>query len=680
MEGKKPRCKKISWQTKKRTMNLLKRKFGKEHLKRIIDGVDWVATYWEPQDGPEEAFTKFCLEHFMTSEAEREDFMEVATKKLEEILGSGFETFRLMFRPIHVDTGEPVKKVDKLFASINIFSALTEMLFECKIAFKILLNYKAVMSEELLELEKKGELTYKDFCEIRLTDAVRNRVPGHMEQRIINAALECEDYTNGYHIHIHRILDANGQPYFDPDKPERCISHWELRDKIKDLYGQPNGKRRQKALYQVMRYLISQTIPKAVIDNPNVYWHLSQNKVTSVADGSKISNEPEPETRYQHLWRMFRAEKATDEHYGRTFIERSFLDGCEITENAVRAMIKTILTSPSADLVADIIRKRLGRSLESYDIWYQFVEYDAKKLDALTRARYPNIDAFSADIPNILKKLTFDPAKADAIAPQIKVELARSGGHAWGAMRHHDKILMRTRCAPEGMTFKDFKVSMHELGHCVEMTMSLRSTDNIFMADIANIGFSEAFAFLFERSSLGLLDALGHTELENALMMLDRFWDTFQICGVALLDIRIWNWLYPYFVLPTEQLDDGVRRIAREVWNEYFAPIIDVKDEDLLAIYSHIIAYPLYLSNYVIGEIASYQILDYCRDKHWPTQMERMCREGYVTPNTWMKWAVGSPLSSEPMFRLTQEALETVLNNQHIRADEKPADKADKKK
>ena len=643
-----------------RVMDVIKRmahEFGKPYRERIVNGVGWVAAFWQPSDGTAKEFSDFCMKNFLTDEAEREALLKAVGEKMEQISGSNLETFRLMHRPIHVETGVPVSRYDKLFAGINPFTSKGEMLFDAKIAFVILLNFKCYPGEELLAREDK--MTRRDWLETRAVDAVRGRTPVRIERKILDASLACENYISGYYFHIHRILDADGNPYFN--EPKRLISHWGLRDELKGQYGEPGGEHRQAMLYEVMKRVISQRVPKEIIDNPDITWQLENNKTRVAETGELIESEPESDTRYEHCRQIFLMEKAADRHYGRSFIERSFIDGCEIPEGAVRVLIDEILKSPLAQETAAVVRKLLGRELKSYDMWFnRFVSHDAKAFDPIIRAKYPTAESFEADIPNILRQLGFESEKADFVGSQIKVEVARSSGHAWGAIRRGDKSLLRTRCEPTGMNYQNYEVSLHELGHCVEQVMALNFSDNIFLADLPNSAFSEAFAFYFEKRLLDLLGVTGHAELEDEFLTLHRFWDAFHICGVALLDIRIWNWLYGYANLSAEDIKNGVRRIARDVWNRYFAPVIGTRNDDILAIYSHIINYPLYIPNYAVGEIASFQILDFCRGKHWPTEMERMCRIGYVTPNVWMKAAVGSPLSLEPMFRLTKEALQKI--------------------
>ncbi|HOT28994.1 MAG TPA: hypothetical protein PLU72_12475 [Candidatus Ozemobacteraceae bacterium] len=45
-------------------------------------------------------------------------------------------------------------------------------------------------------------------------------------------------------------------------------------------------------------------------------------------------------------------------------------------------------------------------------------------------------------------------------------------------------------------------------------------------------------------------------------------------------------------------MKEAVITIAKDVWNAYYAPVFGIKDSTVLGIYSHMLAYPLYLSDY----------------------------------------------------------------------------------
>jgi hypothetical protein len=106
------------------------------------------------------------------------------------------------------------------------------------------------------------------------------------------------------------------------------------------------------------------------------------------------------------------------------------------------------------------------------------------------------------------------------------------------------------------------------------------------------------------------------------------------------------------------QLREATLAAAREVWNRYYAPLFGLRDQEILAIYSHMISYALYLSDYPIGHIIDFQIGRKLRAGDFGAEFERMARQGRLTPDAWMRGAVGSPLSSAVLLTEARSALE----------------------
>jgi len=633
----------------------MKKKYDKRHHKRIVQGVEMVAMYWEKDDGTAEEFAKFCEDYFIIDQVELEELIAKSAETFEQIFGMGLEIYRTIHKPLHLDTG-PITRWDKLFVRIDPVTALHSCLFDCKMAFAILLNFVTYSTADLFMLEDR--MARRDWIECRLTDSIRHRMKQCMERRVNDAYADAEEYIGDYNIYSSVLVDRNGQPIFSEHK--KLLSHWGLRDEIRAQYFQPGGLERQETLYAAMKRIILQQVPNAVINTPDVFWDPVRNNIFDVGTQTWVqSGDMEPNVRYRHLKKVFLAEKSTDSHYEKNFIERSFIDSCEIPESVIETLVVQILSSPLAKEVAKAIKKQIGRRLRPFDIWFnRFVRHDEKRLDPVVKSKYPNPESFHRDIPNILMKFGFNENIAQLITDKIQVDACRGSGHAWGTLRREDKVLLRTRFQNDGMDFQGFDISIHELGHCAEEVLCLHLVDNTILQGLPNLGFSEAFAFLFERQKL---EALGLTPAKKDAyrMILYSFWDAFEIAGMALLDLYIWRWMYKHKKARPEEINEAVRSLAKLIWNRYFAPVIGsgLRDEYILAIQSHLIGYGLYMPNYAIGQVVTFQVLDYCRDRHWPEEMERMCKIGNLTPNAWLKQAVGSPLSLEPMFRLTAMAL-----------------------
>jgi len=68
----------------------------------------------------------------------------------------------------------------------------------------------------------------------------------------------------------------------------------------------------------------------------------------------------------------------------------------------------------------------------------------------------------------------------------------------------------------------------------------------------------------------------------------------------------------------------------------------------------------MYLPNYAVGSLIQFQVEQFLKGKDFATEIERMFSIGQVIPEEWMKEAVGSGLSPEPMLAAASEALEAM--------------------
>jgi hypothetical protein len=375
-------------------------------------------------------------------------------------------------------------------------------------------------------------------------------------------------------------------------------------------------------------------------------------------------NDPEPDTRYATLLKTFLASKRVDPYSpaAPTLIARRFEENREIPEAAVKAMLESVLRSPLVPKVVKIIENRLGRPLEPFDIWYNGFRprgrYTEKQLDSIVAGKYPNADAYKADIPNMLMKLGFSRERAGYLADNILVEPARGSGHAAGAGMRSAKTRLRTRVGKDGMDYKGYNIAVHEMGHNVEQTLSLNAVDHYLLNGVPNTAFTEAIAYVFQTRDLQLLGLASSDANNETLDALNVFWQTFEISGVSLVDMGIWHWMYAHPAASAAELKAATLRIAKDVWNTYYAPVFRTKDVVLLAVYSHIIHSFLYLPDYAIGHLISHQIEEYLRGKqNIGPEIERMVKIGSVVPDVWMKNAVGSPVNAEAMLSATERAL-----------------------
>ena len=635
-------------------------KAGDAQKVRIEKGVNQVAALWTEKDGSDKAFQEFCLKNFIIGEDQRLQVFKRISDNFESLFGFSNMISIDLKKAMHLDLGE-MYDIDEVFGAYDPTAHFNDDFFTNKIGFTVALNFPFYSLKEKEELGPKW--SRQEWAYTRLGDIFIARVPAAITQQSADALTTSDNYISNYNIFMGNLIDDKGVTFFPKDM--KLISHWNLRDELKANYNKgEEGLTKQKMIYEVMQRIITQEIPDSVIDNAGLQWNPYTNKV--FRDGKEITSPSEPDTRYEMLLKNFQAMKAVDQYTPMypTYIMRAFDGGMEIPQEQVEKLFTDFCSSPQVKQVGDLISKRLGRPLQPFDIWYDGFKarssMNQEVLDKQTRAKYPDVAAFEKDIPNMLIKLGFKPEIAKEIASHITVDAARGSGHAWGALRKGDKAHLRTRIAKTGMDYKGYNIACHELGHNVEQTISLYLVDNYMMAGVPNTAFTEAYAFTFQKHDLELLGITDKDPNKEALAAIDNFWMSYEIMGVSLVDMSVWKWLYENPNATKEQLKEQVIKTAKEVWNKYFAPVFGVKDTPILAIYSHMIDNPLYLSNYPVGHLIEFQLDRHFKGKNFADESIRIYSAGRLIPQQWMKNAVGSEISIKPLLESTDEALKVL--------------------
>ena len=497
-------------------------------------------------------------------------------------------------------------------------------------------------------------------------DRFAQRVPSSVNQEITRAFTAGDQYIAGYYVRMGRLMTPDGKRLFPDDL--RLITHWGLRDELAAHYAEADGLAKQRMIQKVMERIVRQEIPAAVIDNPDLLWCPETNEVREYPGASAKFPEKaearEPDTRYARLLDDFRAVRKADPYAptAPTYIARRFELDRQIPEQQVQALLVSVLESPEARDLARVVEKRLGRRLEPFDIWYSgFKPRGARseeELDRIVREKYPTVAAFQADLAGILIRLGFAQDRARWVAERVVVDPSRGAGHASGAVRREDRAHLRTRIPAGGMNYKGYNIAVHEFGHNAEQVFSLNGIDHWSLSGVPNNAFTEALAFTFQERDLEILGLSAPAEDSRSRDALATLWAVYEIGGVSLVDMGVWNWLYAHPDAKPADLRQATLSIARDVWNRFYAPVFGVKDREILAIYSHMIAYPLYLPDYAVGHIVAFEIADKLRSGNFGAEFERMARQGRLTPDAWMRGAVGAPISSGSLLREARKALD----------------------
>ena len=633
---------------------------GETQRIRIERGVKQVAQLWQQTDGTNEDFTTFCMENFIADSVQ----LDVLYKRLEK----NFETLSGYFNEIDVTLKEPIQlvgfeesPVDMLFGGYDVRAHMDDDFYANKIAFVTVLNFPFYSLDEKTKLGDTW--TRKQWAYARMGDRFTSRIPAQVQQHLSQTLTNADSYISNYNIYMGQLVDAKGEKLFPADM--KLITHWGLRDELKSDYADKvNGLKKQQLIYEVMKRIIDQSIPSEVINNGKYTWNPVENKIFD--SGKELPSKPENDVRYEVLLQNFKANRQIDAYSPNfpTALSRNFDAAMEIPQKDVENLFKSLLSSQQVKEVAAYIKSRLGRDLQPFDIWYNGFkakgEISEDELTKITSAKYPTPLAVEKDLPNILIKLGWKSEKARQIASLVQVDASLGAGHAWGAVLRGQKARLRTRIGENGMDYKGYNIAVHEFGHNTEQTITLNDVDYWMLNGVPNNAFTEAVAFMFQKRDLELLGVKNANPDAEAFLALDNFWASYEIMGVALVDIAVWEWMYANPNATPAQLKDAVITEAKKVWNEYYAGILGGKDEPILGIYSHMIDYPLYLSYYPIGHLIDFQVEKQMKGKNMADEMQRMYTQGRIVPQIWMKNGVGQAISVEPTLKAVDEALKVV--------------------
>lgn len=624
---------------------------------RIERGISQAAALWTAEDGSDEDFRTLVREHFCTTDSERVALFESLSRILENCYQSADMLTVDLLKPTQLtDAGEPTA-ADYIMSAYSPMAHFADDMFANKLAFITIMNFPHYSLEEKNAMGRSWSRL--QWAMARMGDVFTTRVPAAVNAQLAQANADAENYIADYNIYMGNLRTEDGRQLWPDDKV--LLSHWNLRDELKALYAdKQGGQEKQEMIYRVMQRIVNQSIPARAVNNPDYVWQPYSTNDTA-----------EPYTRYERILAVAHALFEEDRFCpsAPTGIQRNFEEGVEIPAGELDSLFRALIGSEQVGQVASVIRDRLGRDLRPYDIWFDGFKARASlnedELTAATQRLYPDADAFAADMPRLLARMGFSSEEAGNIARHIVVEPARGSGHAWPCLGRKEEARLRTRIPAAGMDYKGYNIAVHEFGHCVEQVLDMYMIDHYMLSGVPNTAYTEASAFLWQHRDLQLLpDAKTAMQTSQAGQLaadeiFDQFWSMYEIMGVSLVDMAMWRWIYDHPDATPEQLCNATLQIAKDVWNEYYEPVLGEHDCILLAVYSHMVNAPMYLPNYPLGHIVQYQLEEhlaqYTRQQDFANEYARIYRLGRLTPKEWMIQAVGAPPSFEPVLHAVQQ-------------------------
>ncbi len=610
-------------------------------------GVQQAAALWTAEDGSQEAFDQLVADYYCTTDSARQALFESLSRIFEKMFESADMLTVELLRPTQLtNTSEP-ESADWIMSGYSPLAHFSDDMFANKLAFITIMNFPHYTLEEKNTLGKNW--TRQEWAYARMGDVFTARVPAEVNRQIAQANADAENYIADYNIYMGNLRTEDGRQLWDEDKV--LLSHWNLRDELKAQYAKEDGQEKQEMIYQVMQRIVDQTIPQQAINGADFVWK-------PYSDASKS----EPYTRYEKILDIAHAYFAEDPYCPTmpTGIIRNFEGGVEIPATDLDSLFRALVGSEQVAKVAGTIRERLGRDLRPYDIWYDGFKARASlnedELTAQTRNLYPDANAFAADMPRMLQQMGFYAEDARNIARHIAVEPARGSGHAWPCMGRKEDARLRTRIPASGMDYKGYNIAVHEFGHCVEQVLDMYFIDHYMLSGVPNTAYTEASAFLWQHRDLQLLPgAKMGNGINDPNEVLDQFWSMYEIMGVSLVDMSMWQWIYAHPKANAKELCEATLSIAKAIWDQYYEPVLGEHDCILLAVYSHMVNAPMYLPNYPLGHIVQFQLEEHlaqsANQMEFAQEYARIYKLGRLTPKQWMIEAVGEAPSIDPILR-----------------------------
>jgi hypothetical protein len=615
-------------------------------------GVEQARALWTAQDGTQAEFDQLVSDYYCQTDSERVALFKSLSRIFENVYQSADMLTVDLLKPTQLTNASEPQAPDWIMSGYSPLAHFSDDMFANKLAFITIMNFPHYSLEEKNTLGKNWSRL--EWAMARMGDIFTTRVPAEVNARMAQVLANAENYIADYNIYMGNLRTEDGRQLWPEDKV--LLSHWNLRDELKALYGAEGGQEKQEMIYQVMQRIVNQSIPQEAINNPEYVWKPSEVRIQN--------SESEPYTRYEKILDIAHALFEEDLYCPsmKTGIIRNFEGGVEMPAEELDSLFRALVGSPQVAQVAAIIRERLGRELRPYDIWYDGFKarasLDEDALSAQTRSLYPDANAFAADMPRLLTKMGFYSEDARRIAHHIVVEPARGSGHAWPCLGRKEDARLRTRIPANGMDYKGYNIAVHEFGHCVEQVLDMYFIDYYMLSGVPNTAYTEASAFLWQQRDLQLLPQAEFSSQKSEVRdeVFDQFWSMYEIMGVSLVDMAMWRWIYDHPKASPKALCEATMMIAKEVWNSYYESVLGEHDCILLGVYSHMVNAPMYLPNYPLGHIVQYQLEEHlakCKNQaDFADEYARIYKLGRLTPKEWMIEAVGEAPSIEPILRV----------------------------
>ena len=365
-------------------------RYGAGQRLRIQRGLAQTARFWQAQDGGAGQFEQLVRDQFAGDPAA----LDALFQRVSRVLAGLDEGLGGIGRELAAPKGPGSQlPVQGLLGGLDPAAHLSEDGFASQLAFAVLLNFPLTT---LAERTRDGAAwTRRQWAEAWLAERFSLRVPAGVFRAVAAARFAAERSLADACFRPDRLTPRGRRLY--PPGSTPCRE--DPRNEIQAQYA--SGKEavpRQRALQKALERIVAQDLPPGVTGDGGVDW-----------DPFSAQGDPAvgPGERYHRLLGTWKAARMLDPYapLAPTQIARSLEEVCQMPEARLRPLLETLCGSPLAARAGRLIRSRLGRNLEPFDLWYDGFRpgaWAAADLKALVLQRCPGA---RDDLAAVLQRL-----------------------------------------------------------------------------------------------------------------------------------------------------------------------------------------------------------------------------------------------------------------------------------
>jgi len=355
------------------------------------------------------------------------------------------------------------------------------------------------------------------------------------------------------------------------------------------------------------------------------------------------------EDRFLHA---FKSQREIDSYcnLNKTFIERTFNDSVEISENKYENMLKFILSSKEAGSVFEYVKNSEGFLKDS--------ELDENKLSRVVSEKYENISDLKNDINVILLRFGFSKNASDFLTDNITIMDSEYKGYDFYKTLSGQRAFLWIDFGNEGLLYPEYKRVISDLGGSVSCVYSEFNIDRYFLKGFPNSAFPAAISKIFEINAPKALGIRECEELRYHCFILNTFAETWIESLKALHSLYLWKWAYANPEFTESELHKASKDISDTLKKTYSISDETVLETASFAVYNKSEDF----NKPLIGIIASLLYAN-IKDKNMAQEIERISSIGCLTPEVWIQKSTGSELTADVLLNETSKALKYFRKN-----------------